>query len=635
MFMISPHNRAAIRLPSSSTALAALLTTAAAVLLWITPVTRAQEETLTIQLAWPAEGETLYAGPSSLLYSVHVNGWVQGIDLEQQDVEVVLEILQGEGFVEEISTTPGRDGEFEFLLTVNPDGSDGAWPAEHLTCGDYCHLPGQADLPVGNLTLRITATSHSDNQQVTVERNITVDRSVYATVPVEVYLGGNLDHPVSDVEVKGSTRLYLWRTRHVKGVTDETGAAFVQVEALSQAPTHYVFSALPTIVDGILYEPTDSAEITIEPGEISGGAIFLNVSAKMGEIRGSLESAADGPLGGVPIVAIQMPGGFAYRTVTMGDGTFRFEDMPVDRYRITAGEDISSGYNSKTSVIDVNLFESIKSRADLKAVDLEGVGVQGQIFGDSGLPLPFAWVRTEDAGSPTTVFPVDGRYTLTDLQDDPVTLIAQAPGFYSQAHVVDPSSDSLTTTDFVLIRQDETELIPWGIGEIIIPAESDVQRDDVALTLRRGWLWGRVEGEPLKVQAAGKELTLADASFSIEYLPGQRAWLYLADGSAEVTPLGGGEKTDVQAGQMINLLNDSELVAVPMDPVVIHALRDDSDPIVAEIWQPTIGARIQNSLARLGIGTVQMVTFVTYFIVILGVLIIPFFAVYWWWKRRT
>jgi hypothetical protein len=85
---------------------------------------------------------------------------------------------------------------------------------------------------------------------------------------------------------------------------------------------------------------------------------------------------------------------------------------------------------------------------------------------------------------------------------------------------------------------------------------------------------------------------------------------------------------------MINLLNDGELTPVPMDPVVIHALQDDGEPPIPVTWEPSLGSRIRNGLTRVGVGMVQMVTFVTYFIVSLGVLLIPFLAVYWWWKHR-
>jgi hypothetical protein len=67
---------------------------------------------------------------------------------------------------------------------------------------------------------------------------------------------------------------------------------------------------------------------------------------------------------------------------------------------------------------------------------------------------------------------------------------------------------------------------------------------------------------------------------------------------------------------------------------VISALHPETPIPVTPNWEPSLSARFRDQMARLGIGSAQVVTFVTYIIVSLGVLIIPLAGLYFWTTSR-
>jgi hypothetical protein len=69
--------------------------------------------------------------------------------------------------------------------------------------------------------------------------------------------------------------------------------------------------------------------------------------------------------------------------------------------------------------------------------------------------------------------------------------------------------------------------------------------------------------------------------------------------------------------------------------VVVSALHPDQSSPLPLNWEPTLKARIRDQLARIGISTAQLITFITYFIVLTSLFIIPFVALYWWWKNKN
>jgi hypothetical protein len=549
------------------------------------------------------------------------------------DLEIGLEVIS-EGITAGIMVgVPDDDGTFEFFVTVNPHGSTQQFEIAFAECGYECHSSGLLDLLSGESSL-VVKVSAPNGDRAEAYRRITVDISGEAMVPVELFVENDLGQNIAGITVSASTRVYFWRARFFSGTSDENGIASVIVEALDQAPTEYVFEVDRQIVDGVLYQGSESQSVVLSPGATGAPKIMIPVTGRGGTISGDLLAENLEQFTDTPIWAIRRYNGESIQTTTEDDGAFTFENIPLDHYVVTLDKEslLSAGFVSENQYLD--LLENPDGEVLIPIIDERAIVIDGSITSEDGTLLPFAWIWVEEEDNYSSNLPSSGRYALSLRPRNSAIVVTHAPGFYGKSQQLDPSIDQDAAFNFVLTQQEGTEVLNWGSGEIIIPAESEVERDDFALTLRRGWLWGDIEGEPLRVSVAGKELILSDASFSIEYLPGRRSWLYVNEGSAQISPIGGTEITVLESGQMINLLNDGELTAVRIDPVVIQALQDDGEPPIPVTWEPSLGSRIRNGLTRVGIGTVQMVTFVTYFIVSLGVLLIPFLAVYWWWKRR-
>ena len=110
--------------------------------------------------------------------------------------------------------------------------------------------------------------------------------------------------------------------------------------------------------------------------------------------------------------------------------------------------------------------------------------------------------------------------------------------------------------------------------------------------------------------------------------------MYQLDGRAQIQPFNNPETITLQSGQMINLLNDEGLHAVSFNPVVVAALKPNKTPPIPFTWEPTRGTRLRDQLAQAGVNTAQIITFVTYFVVLLSLFLIPVTAVYWQRKRK-
>jgi hypothetical protein len=594
----------------------------------------AQADEPAVIIEWPNEGETLYAGPDSLLHKIPIRGRVVANGYPISDLEIELEVISEGKTDGRMVGTLSEDGAFEFFVTVNPHGPTQQFEIAFTECGYECHSSGFLDLPPGEINL-VVRVSAPNGGKVEAHRRILVDISGEAIVPVQLTVIDDLGQNIAGISVSASTRVYLWRARFFSGTSDENGMALVTVEALKQAPTEYVFEVDRQIIDGILYEGSVTQTVILSPGAESAPMVMIPVTSRRGTITGDLLADNRDQFTGLPIWAIRPHNGESYLTTIDDDGTFTFESIPLDQYVVTLDKDalLSDGFVSDRQYLDLLANPDVETVIPI--IEDGARVIDGVVTSDDGAILPFAWISVEDEDLYSSVFPSNGRYAFSLRPSDSTTVVAHAPGFYGKSQQIDLSSDPETKIDFVLTRQDETEVLRWGNGEVFIPVESDIKREHFALTLRKGWIWGNIEGEPLHIRVAGKELILSEASFSIEYLPGRRAWLYVYEGSAQVNSIGGADIAVVESEQMINLLNDGALLAVSMDPIVIEALREDGNPPIPITWEPSLGSRLQDFLTRAGIGTVQLVTFVTYFLVSLGVLLIPFLAVYLWWKRRS
>ena len=102
-----------------------LLTCMGLALLFLVSIktTTAQSGDLAVELEWPNEDETLYAGPSSLLYKIPIKGWISTSTFSPADIKVRLEVFEGFELIGSLETIPDGDGRFQFFTTVNPRGS--------------------------------------------------------------------------------------------------------------------------------------------------------------------------------------------------------------------------------------------------------------------------------------------------------------------------------------------------------------------------------------------------------------------------------------------------------------------------------------------------------------------------------
>ncbi|HUV13104.1 MAG TPA: hypothetical protein VMY18_05640, partial [Acidobacteriota bacterium] len=500
--------------------------------------------------------------------------------------------------------------------------------------------------PAGSMRLHISVKEEGTGQEATIERNITVDRSSQAQIPVEVRLAGESYQTVPGVAVMGSTRLYLWRQRNASGVSDDNGIALLNVEVLSEKPTHYIFRAVPSIVDGLLYEAADSVELELAPGATTSEPIIVTVTRSTGQIQGVLSSGENIIPDDLAVIAIQLPFGASFRSELTSDKVFKFEDIPIDRYLIAFDNEALGDADLRVNPQGVDLVNGTGLSVSAPVQAIEGAKLRGQITDENNFPLPFAWISVEGMNSTAAAYPGTDGYSLAGLPDETITMVAHAPGHYSQAMVVHPDSVSPTNLSFTLKPDEDTEAISWEDGVLTLPSESDIELSGDQVLFRRGWIWGNSGGAangdasvndilPKHIRVAGKDIELGKADFSIEFLPGEQAWLFVSEGEVKLRPIGGEETIIVSAGSMANLLHGGQVQSVPMDPVVIAALHSDATAQINPNWEPTLKAQIRDRLARLGVGSAQVVTFVTYFFVLLGVLVIPLSAVYLWWGRRS
>jgi hypothetical protein len=229
---------------------------------------------------------------------------------------------------------------------------------------------------------------------------------------------------------------------------------------------------------------------------------------------------------------------------------------------------------------------------------------------------------------------------LTGLPSEAVKVVVSAPGYYGRvtASTVEATNIEVSPSeggDIALTMQEETTGRPWGTGEIVIPAGTELREENGAMILDRGWLWGESkDGDPLSVWVDSNEIVIDKGNFALEYLPGNFAWLYLFEGTAELIGEDVGGRIPIEPGQMVNLLNDEGPEAVPLEPVVIKALESYRRADVPLVWEPTLGAQIRDRIAWVGVGTAQVVTFVTYFVLTLSLILLPLLGLYWWWRRK-
>jgi hypothetical protein len=588
--------------------------------------------TPTIVITHPSEGETLYAGPTSLIYSIQVTGWILGLD-DLDGVGLTLEVVQNSAVVGRLKGLPSPDGSFSFSATVNPEGSSPNFSAPQVESGcENCHVRSSLDLPEGGLILRVTA-GLSDGTSASGERRVTVDRSGYALVPVRVVRADAPGEPVQGVVVEASSRLYRWRGRIASGTTDAAGMAKIQVEALSQAPTRFVIEARPSVRDGIMYEGITSAEVVLPPRSTSHPAVVLEASARSGLIAGRIVDPNSKPLGSVDVWAIDQASLHCYQTTTNRGGGFAIRDLPVGSYVVAADPADLAEAGIAGAPQTVDLASMTRASVTLESHELPGTVVHGVVIDDGGDRLPFSEVLLETADGLSHSSPVS-RTWWASTSALPATMIVSAPGYYSRTLILDEALMDESPLEISLSRQPDTVSLTWGSGEIVLPAETRYNIDGRVIELRSGWVWGSGAGEPFTLRTPTMDLEIDSGRFAVELAPDASGWLYMYEGVASIHSVDGATAAEVQPGEVVRFEAKGYSSPVPVCPILEVAVKDGSRLSFPDIREPN-AIQIQiNRISELGVSAAMIITLVTYSLGMLLLVLLPLSAISSFRRRR-
>jgi WD40 repeat protein len=587
---------------------------------------------LKVIIASPANGETLYV-KEGYTAPFFVTGEIFYSQSDLRDVTLHLELWSGSKNTAVLTSQPRPDGSFRFDLSINPNGEIPILTKPSDPDCLHCHedYKSDASLPEGQLHLVLIAKSPS-GEQARDERWLSVDVSRSVIVPVRV-VDDVTGQPIGSLLVQASTILYEWRSRHASAVTNESGIAELELEALSQSPTTYKFYVPQKVLENKCYVSPDPVETTLPAGASSASTVTLSVHAQTSEIKGTIQTSTKGVnLNGLTIWSIDLSDISAYTTTISSNGSFAFEGLPASQYLVTADERslAAQGYRTTGQLVDLNE----NPIANLPLSLIPSSILSGQVRGENGAPLPFAWITAGPGGVARPINPVSLRYRLSDPLSGPLTLVATAPGFYAQAKRVDPLQQ-ISELDFELITRPETKRIPWGSGSVIFPPETIAEVNDLTLNLERGWLWGQGgANRPLIIRLHSAEIAIQNGRFALEERAEQTPWLYLFEGNADIRFLSDEEeRVHLQKGQMIALtdgaspMDNNETIASAFHPVI-------SEPPISQIMQPPLITRAKSWLSNIGIGTAQVVTFITYIVELIALIIIPTYMLFWVLKRK-
>jgi hypothetical protein len=603
----------------------------------------AQTAGLSVTIARPGEGEVVYAGPATLLYSLSVTGWISLRSGSPEDIRLTLQVLSGGSELGTLTSQPRPDGTFSFPVTVNPDKT-----AEELTdrlnlsanagCISGCHHASDLGLPAGQLVLRVIAIAPA-GQRAIDERHITVDRAGYASVPVQLVLASTSNQNLANVPVTGSARMYMWRARNALTQTDDRGWAELKVETLAYAPTHYLVRVEPVIVDGALYESTTPVEVDLAPGATTAPPITLEVRRTLGQINGSLTPATDVTtvLSSIDVRAIRLSDGVSYAARTTLSGTFDFGDVPIARYLISADRDALAAQGLSSADQTIELARSITATVDLPVALSVSRPIHGTLRSVDGRLLPFGWVESNELQMAAPVEPGSSSWALPIKSDESISVVAVAPGYFSQAQGVQPSP-TMSDLAVQLTPRPDTQLLKWGSGAIVVPSESEAAVDGHNVVLDRGWLWGQGDDSaPWMITTAGVVIVIQRGSFALENVPGQTAWLYVFEGEAQVHRVDQPEQRVIVPANSMTMLSDKvQAAVVPIERAVIDTFHSASDSApISPVWEQSASARLRDGLALAGITAAQVVTFVTYILVLMSLLLIPFAVIRLWMRRHA
>lgn len=601
-----------------------------------------QDVQMSVLIVRPGEGETFYAGESSLVYSMQVIGYVslnESFPHEEMDrVDVRLQVWQSGQMIDELSNNPTKDGRFTFALTVNPENSLGGFPPEYEPACIVCHYSASNSLPSGDLILRVIA-SHAMAGQSIDERRVFVDRSDILRVPIKVVSADDPQKGVPNIPVQATTRLYAWRARTFLAETDSDGMAYLPLERLLGAPTEYIIRVDPVIVDGIQYTSTGNAELTLKHPKATVETVQLRITSETGSIHGKVNFQNPKRGDDVVVKLIHLPEGSFREAKIDAAGMFKFDSLLLDQYLVMVDQVDKDARDAWVSAPPINSLAYLNLADALHpAVELTVSGITNAIRGSvkyGDMLLPFAWVKLQDHGESQAVDPSSGRFKLHEAKPGKDTLVVAAPGFYSRAVAVNSDDWKAILEPIELKPNESTSSISWGTGEILIPVESKVERGS-SLNLQSGWLFGCGGGEQAINILVGKfSIDLQDGCFGLEYLPGESAWFFLFEGAAEINHTDINTTEAISGNKMINLDSNREFLSVDYNPQIVSVLRGLHQRNPITVWEPTLISRVRDMLAWLGVGIAQVLTYIIYLAMLSILVAIPIVYINRWRYNRN
>ncbi|WKZ37374.1 MAG: hypothetical protein QY332_05455 [Anaerolineales bacterium] len=588
---------------------------------------------LDVSIFSPSNGETLYSH-YDYVAPVTVSGRVLGINDPLAELDVRLEIWSGSTMLSSLHNNPDSNGFFDFLLGVNPEGhmlfiND---PAAPLTCS-ACHddFNVQAYLPSGDLRLLVVATT-KDGTEASDERWIRVDISRTRRLNIEIEEGASRK-PLHGLTIQAFTRLYEWRGRIASTASNEAGGAVLELEILSQAITNYEIMVPDQVVDGIFYSSPETKTVLLDPDATTIPQVTFNVFGQKGQINGRLTSDDDHLPQSVKIWAFGLPAGPDFYTETARDGTFSFTNLPVSVYSVVPDPGIMRSDHLMGSQQIIDLTQSPISDVALELHSVDGLVWNGEVSGQDGEWLPFAWLTTPD-GLTHQVEPESGKWIINTMPVIEQAWVTNAPGYFSQ-EIELPSEGLAPAPSIMLERRPDVALVAWGDGEIVIPSETQANAAKDRIKFESGWIWGyNHAAQPFVLETLDAEIRLSDGYFALERPPGGIARFYLfEDGKAEVRSKKTGEILVLQSGNMVVFMKDGHLSELPYVPAKILALGTEDELPLSPVWKPGVSKQILITLSKISISTAQMVTFITYIIAVSSLGIVPWFLLKWWLKR--
>ncbi|MBL8062461.1 MAG: WD40 repeat domain-containing protein [Anaerolineales bacterium] len=559
------------------------------------------QSNVAIVIASPGNGETFYAMGNSLAPEI-ISGRVYVEDKENiTKINVHLDIVSDGKTTASLKTNPNANGDFTFNVAINPNSppSYSSKPATRQCTQCHDDSLAQAGIPTGTVHFVVTAVT-PDGQSATDSRWARVDASGNAALPIQI-VDAETNEPLNGLSVEATTILYQWRERFSSITTGGDGMAQLELEELSQAPTTYNLTIPPQILNGILYVSPEAVITTLNSGT-NETPVTLKAQAMKGRIEGHIVEGNP-----TNLWAIQLPAGPVYQITSTLQNTFTFEDIPVGQYLLTADVFALAEKNLYATPQEVDLFTTPETQVEISPVAAKPI--TGSIESKDGNFLPFTWVHLGKHEMTQAGDPSSGKFLLPNLPEvDFIT--ASSPGYYALPQEI---SDTDATLNFQLTPRPETQFIAWNDGQIVLPSETTGSMDGLEFDLSSGWLWGEsnTASEILSIHLPNLDVQVSSGSFALEYPAAGMGWLYVHRGEAKVSGPADQPQVIVRGGEMLALMGNVN--PIPMEPSVIMAFHPilEKSP-VSEIIEPTLNAKIRSWLAKAGIGTLQIITFITY-----------------------